>query len=300
MTAEVMTAEAPGNTNAGTSEKIQLRSRAFQFTLNQPEKFEMLRDAIMRNQQLDYFIACKETAPKTGHVHVHIYAHYKSSYKIPQAILKTGVHIEICRGSPKQNIAYIKKGEVIDEFGDEPKQGIKSVQELMQIKKPDELDDWRMFNTWQKIKQMPQKQEVKNWQKLIEVIYICGPSGIGKTNAAEKIMIDKKIEKFEEVKHLGEFWHGIVEGTGCCVYDDFRDSHMCASEFINFIDYRTHNLNVKGGSVRNNYNLIIITSIQRLEDLYLNVPQEAKEQWMRRIKLIDLYEHEAPIEALTL
>ena len=73
--------------------------------------------------------------------------------------------------------------------------------------------------------------------------------------------------------------------------DDFRDSHMKPSEFINFIDYNIHNLNVKGGSVRNLYSTIIITSVQRLDCIYLNMANdEPRQQWERRIKVIDLYQ----------
>ena len=64
---------------------------------------------------------------------------------------------------------------------------------------------------------------------------------------------------------------------------------MTASEFINFIDYRSHNLNVKGGTVRNNYTKIIITSIQSIDELYSNMPSEAKQQWIRRMIIHNLY-----------
>lgn len=74
-------------------------------------------------------------------------------------------------------------------------------------------------------------------------------------------MEEKGVEEFEEVKFNGQFWMGVSEGTGCAVYDDFRASHMKPSEFINFIDYNVHNLNVKGGQIKNKYNLIIITSV---------------------------------------
>lgn len=60
-------------------------------------------------------------------------------------------------------------------------------------------------------------------------------------------MEDNGIDEFEEVKYSNGFWNGVSDGNGCAVYDDFRDSHISASEFINFIDYNVHNLNVKGG-----------------------------------------------------
>ena len=50
---------------------------------------------------LDYLISAKEKAPTTGHEHIHIYIHFESSYKLSKKILSTGVHVDICRGSPK-------------------------------------------------------------------------------------------------------------------------------------------------------------------------------------------------------
>ena len=102
----------------------------------------------------------------------------------------------------------------------------------------------------------------------------------------EEIIHKENVEEFDEVKHVNDFWDGVVDGEGTCVYDDWRDSHMKASEFINFIDYRSHNLNVKGGSVRNNYNLIIISTTQNPEMIYNSLGDEPKKQWLRRMEII--------------
>lgn len=104
----------------------------------------------------------------------------------------------------------------------------------------------------------------------------------------EKIIADEKIEEFEEVKHIGDFWQGIVDGTGACVYDDWRDSHLKASEFINFIDYRIHNLNIKGGNVKNKYNIIIISTVQDPNQIYSSLEGEPRKQWLRRMNIIDM------------
>ena len=65
---------------------------------------------------------------------------------------------------------------------------------------------------------------------------------------------------------------------------------MSISEFINFIDYNKHNMNIKGGFIKNNYELIIITSIQDPHNIYNNIidNEETREQILRRINIIDL------------
>ena len=46
------------------------------------------------------------------------------------------------------------------------------------------------------------------------------------------------------------FWHGI--GTAkVAIYDDFRDTDLPDRDFISFVDYNIHTLNIKGSSVQN-------------------------------------------------
>lgn len=275
---------APGNTSAGAK-----KARAYQLTLNDVSQYDTVVEYLTGLKSMDYMISCEEEAPTTGHIHRHIYVHF--SVPIRLAVKKCGgAHIEMCRGTPQQNIAYIEKeGHIVEEIGDRPQMGGVRVKDLKETASPDDLD-WRMYNTWNKIHNAPKKMRVSDWHKEVEVIYIQGASGVGKSKRAHDIMIEKGVEEFDEVKHINGFWHGLTDGKGCAVYDDFRGSHMSASEFINFIDYNVHSLNIKGGSVRNEYNLIIITSIQRIDEIYRNIPEEAREQWVRRVRVVDMYE----------
>ena len=90
------------------------------------------------------------------------------------------------------------------------------------------------------------------------------------------------------VKHSGDFWLGIGNAE-CAIYDDFRPSDMKPSEFINFIDYNKHPMNVKGGSKQNNYKRIFITSVVNPEYLYMGIASdEPRKQWMRRMEIVKL------------
>lgn len=287
MTAEEMTAQPTNNTN-----KVGFRARSFLLTLNEVELYEDLKQTILKLKSCDYFLASKEIAPTTGHEHIHIYIHFESSYKLSKKILSFGAHVDICNyGVPKQVIDYVKKdGDILDEIGDEPHQGCKTVDDLKKMDISEIPPQY--YNIYKKIKEDEQNDmDVDDLQKDVIVYYIQGPSGIGKTETAKNIIRKLKNTygtKINMVKYENGFYQG-VGSAKICFYDEFRDNHMKASEFINFVDYNKHQMNIKGGSKLNNYELIIITSIQPLNQLYKNVQEEQKEQWMRRIILIDLY-----------
>lgn len=283
-----MTAQCLGNTNKHCA---NLRSRSFQFTINEIEKYNELLEIIKNLKSCDYYISCLEEAPTTGHKHIHLYTHFSSSYRINKKILDLGVHIEICKGSPQQNIDYIEKdGNILDEWGKRPKQGMRTVGELKKITNPDDLN-WNEYNTWSKIHTTISNDiDIDDLHKEVKIYYIFGPSGIGKTEKSKQIVRDNKNKygtKVNMVKYENGFWNGIGNSK-IAIYDEFRDSSMKPSEFINFIDYNKHPLNIKGGSIINNYELIIITSVQNPEYIYSNVGNEPRKQWLRRMEIIDM------------
>ncbi len=291
MTTEVDNTLCLGNTN---KQSVNLKSRNFQFTINEIEKYNTLIEIIKNLKSCDYYISCLEEAPTTGHKHIHLYTHFSNAYRISKKILDLGVHIEICKGSPKQNIEYIEKdGNILDEFGKRPKQGMKTVKELKNINNPDDLN-WNEYNTWKKIHNDMENDkydiDIEDLHKEVKIYYIFGPSGIGKTEKSKQIVRDNKNKygnKVNMVKYENGFWTGIGN-TKIAIYDEFRDSSMKPSEFINFIDYNKHTLNIKGGSKINNYELIIITSVQNPEYIYSNVGDEPRKQWLRRMEIIDM------------
>ena len=280
-----MAKQDSGNTS---SLRLEGKAVAYQFTINQTSTWPVLEGLLGSLKSCDYVVACHERAPSTGHEHIHCYAHFKTPYKLSKHFWEHGWHIEKCRGSPQQNIAYIKKdGDVIYERGTAPAIGRPTTcGELKQLNINDVPPN--MLNSWMKLQTTKIKKD--EWHKDVEVIYISGPSGSGKSMKAHELADDE----FDEVKFINGFWSPCT-GEGCCIYDDFRPSHMSASEFINFIDYNTHVMNIKGGSVRNHYNKIIITSIIPLDQLYERMPVEAREQWMRRVTWINVTEAVAMI-----
>lgn len=303
MASEVMASHASGNTKTEAYKCPKKRAFLLTFNENAVENCMKCAAKFKTLKTCEYYISCKEYN-KAGNEHCHMYVHFNNMYAIPQKLmLQTKMHIDIAIGSPKQNIDYVKKEgskwehkksyqrtEIIEEYGVEPKQGQMTIKELREIQNSDDLPDWKQYNVWKQVKNEHKKTKVKDWYKKVEVIWIQGPSEAGKSKKVVEICEEKGIEEFDEVKYDGDhnFWLNADGAGGCCVYDDFRDSHMKASEFVNFIDYNVHNMRIIGGSVKNNYNTIIITTIQRIDEIYRG-SKEPNWQWIRRVKVIDMY-----------
>lgn len=262
-------------------------AKNFQLTIN---AIDTAGDVLsyLRGLYPNYLLAGREKAPTTGHVHMHVYVQFPNNRRLSLKKL-CGAHVEKCLGSPEQNITYIKKPDteiVVEE-------GAPRLCYMPTIKAAQEMDSEKlaglnlnMYNIVQKIEAERKKLiDPEDYYKKVEVIWIWGESGAGKTRYALNDM-KKRGVKFNEVKYDGSFWHGVSETAEVCLYDDFRDNHMKPTELINFIDYNRHIMNVKGGSVRNNYKLIYITSLQSPESIYSKTPEESKKQWLRRLKEI--------------
>lgn len=270
--------------------RFNLKGRHFQLTLNQPEHYDEVKNYLTNLKQFRYLISCREYAPTTGKEHIHIYVQFSNHQKLSIKKCK-GAHIEKCFGTPEQNKAYIEKGELIDEmgiFGTNEKTRFPTYDQvkLMTREERNQLP-LQFYNTIKKINtEEDNMMDVEDIYKPdVKVYYFYGPSGIGKSKNAVDL-IKKYGTKFDELKYENGFWLG-YGGSEIAFYDDWRDNHMKASEFINFIDYYIHNMNVKGGCEKNRYKVIIITSIQSPWEIYQTQP-ELQEQWLRRMQICEV------------
>ncbi len=288
MTSEVVTSEVPGNTKAGTSKCI--KARAFQFTLNQVEKYQELLNDLKSLKTMDYLISCFEEAPTTGHEHIHIYAHFNQQYKLSKKLMSHGAHIEICKGSPKQNIDYVKKnGKILDEIGEMPHQGMKSIKELREMPRDEVPPNLvRIYDDEQAKKRREESfktmlSEIKqNELQSPEVIYFTGEPGVGKTYSAYAYALTKFNENdIGKVSFNNGFADFINPTAKCLICEEFRPADLKASKLLEFLDKYGASINVKGGFEYVRPKCIILASVFTPESLYLD--DEKNKQFTRRI-----------------
>lgn len=287
-------AELSGNTKDEVlprvvKKKIEKKHRSYCLTI-----FKLAETEELKKMDYKYIVVGEEICPETKKIHHQCFIQFKNSKSL-NAIKKKlpTAHIEKCKGSDLSNMEYCKKdGKILFEDGLKP-YGKLTAKELKEMSVEDIINfDARCHGSYLKAKNILENDlDVDELNKDINVYYIQGPSGIGKTEKAKNIIRDNK-EKYGTKLNMIKYENGFYNGIGAAkiaLYDDFRDSHMKASEFINLIDYNIHTLNIKGGQVQNKYELMIFTSVQKLSEIYANMKNEPRKQWERRIKLIDLY-----------
>lgn len=284
--------------SCNTKKEASVRSR--KFTVTFWEKREFLWD----EKIMQYACMCDDhcTEEHDGKWHGHYYVYYKNprTWKQLKSYFGEKSHIEI----PYNNtgiIDYIMgRGEHANsksnmiEKGKSPCDNGKhiSVQQALSMTNAEmcELDDHKDVISIMKVRNlMDDGIDLNDWHKNIKVTYIYGPSGVGKSTKAKNILKEEQYKKAHIIKYESTFYHGIGNGYGAAIYDDFRDSHMKPSEFINLIDYNRHYMNIKGGTVMNNFERIIITSVQNPRYIYAGInDEEPRLQWLRRMEIIDL------------
>lgn len=277
-------------------------NKNFLLTINQSalEFYEDIKEYLISRNGFQYLLVTEHIGQENKHYHA--FVQYKKTTYLSYRMLH-GAHVDKCFGSAQQNIAYCKCEDqkhknlgityiLIDEVG-EPKYkgGDWSVKAIKELDNPDELPAIH-YNTYKKIKKDTTVVRAKDFRKNIKVYWIQGPSGVGKTNKA--IELATEFENVHEcgtdfIKFVNGFYLGTTTNSRVAIYDDFRDNHMSASEFINLIDYNKHWMNIKGDSILNNYNLIIITSVQKFSKIFRNVDDEPRAQWERRVQVIDMF-----------
>lgn len=282
-------------TSESTSESIskktpaRWRARRFMIEVNQIDKYPQLKANLMSRRAFRYMVVGREFGEDSGKEHYHIYVEFTMTTILTQKTV-LNQHVDPVKSQVQGEDYCTKDCEIVERIGEPAHQGCKyTFDDFRKTADPSEIPIY-YFRTWTAIRQYNQSMTKSLVYKPgIKVFYIWGDSGVGKTKYAMDQLKDD--EPFDRVKYCNGFWTGVSmdESVRVAIYDDFRDSHMKPSEFINFIDYYANNLNLKGTHVLNHYMTIFITSVQSPQDLYKGMlSEEPRKQWLRRMEIIHL------------
>lgn len=236
-----------------------------------------------------YHVYCMYTSTKTFNSQDFDYSHIKK-VSSPQATVK----YILC-----EDKKHIKKGiqcEIYLEIGERPKQGGKSLKQLMELSKEErkELPPCQLLSLIKCESILKEEENVDAWlenQKL-DVEWHMGEPGSGKTFYAKSVgrayrKQNKKVAIIEYDKN--GFAHKLgTDDAELLIINEFRDSCMKFTDFLE-ITSNEHQYNSKhGGFFMPKLKKIIITTVQSPTEIYRNV-YENRNQIYRRIT--NIYKH---------
>lgn len=271
-----------------------VRSRAWCFTLNNPTEEEgtALMDKIeitVKRGHLAYAIVGNEEGKSgTNHLQGYCYFHNPRNWSFFKKICM-GIHLELAKGSPKDNQTYCsKEGEFI-EWGVLPI-GMGHRTDLDELKKAvlsgsiqDPKDVWLNTNpqTHRYIEKGVQLYAKKrDW--VPTVIWMYGPSETGKSRLAYEICSEPRWVSSATMSK--EFFFEGYQNEERCVFDEFRRGDVPFRTLLRILDRYEARVNIKGTSAQFLGRLIIITSNIGPEEMYAEESESIK-QLLRRITL---------------
>ena len=283
------------------SHSTSSKSRNFVFTWNNYKEEEVLhlRTNIARDPGVSWLLFGRERGVGgTPHLQGAIsFVNARSSNAVRKFLGVGGVFpwVAYMRGTPTQAGAYCKKEGSFDEFGAMPGESVakRKLSEFCQetlvpliresgvrgvvTEYPDVF--LRYHNGIKAIRSM--QFEPRDWRKPPRVIWIHGPTGVGKTQCIHMHFPPDQIY----VKNDTKWWDG-YEQQKCILLDDFRATWPWNFTYLlTLLDKYPMKVEVKGGMMEINSPFIVITCNDNPTLAYQNV-QEDLTQLERRITKI--------------
>ena len=284
----------PQTMSKKTKNNKKKRSRNYCFTDHKMEDIEAYKNI----KNCRYILIGKEVGKKTEKTHWQGFIQFETqtTFKAVKKRLPDGVHIEACVGTAKQNQKYCKKeGNILLEEGEMKTQGqrtdlkevfekIKKNVPMIQIAEEYPGDFVRYHGGFKEYRRLVQKENTKGFRK-IDVEFICGPTGCGKTRYAVEACGDTEFFKIEgsELK----WWDG-YEGQPNLIIDEYAND-IKITKMLNILDGYQLRLPVKGSFTYAAWTKVFITSNLKPRQLHLNARVEHILALKRRITTVKNY-----------
>lgn len=165
---------------------------------------------------------------------------------------------------------------------------------------------YNIYHNWKDMILYDNEDENKYLSKNVKIYYIFGPVNVNKLEKVNEIIRLYKEKYGTIVNYINyddgywngrAFHNGFYSGVGfrskIAIYKDFYEYDMYVNRFKELIDNSRRPMKVKHGWKRNDYELIIITSVQNPKDIYKEYPEEDRRRILESItEVIDLTQKE--------
>lgn len=279
-------------------------SRKYQITINNPlEKgytHERIKEILNEFTNLIYACFCDEIGLENGTPHTHIFIICKNGVMFSTVQKRFyGAHIEAAKGKNIDNYNYIRKigekyenkkesnlTETFEEIGELPKDRCNSENLSEQIYEmiengcsvPEIINEYpnaiRQITNIEKTISMYKADKVKNIFRKLDVSYIYGATGVGKTRTVMENFGYENVFRITNYKHPFDNYNG----QDVILFDEFRSS-LPISDMLVYLDGYPVNLPCRYTDKPALYTKVYIISNISLEKQYVEVQKYEPETY---------------------
>ncbi|MEG0692291.1 MAG: replication protein [Oscillospiraceae bacterium] len=280
-------------------------SRKYQLTINNPKdhgfSHEVIKQQLNGFSSIIYWCMCDEIGTEEKTYHTHIYVVFKNAVMF-ETLQKRfyGAHIEMVQGNNQENYDYIRKqgkwvddekgetnlSDTFEEFGELPpdrQAGEKETVRIYEMIKDgasnyDILEAFpNAMNRLEKIERARQtyiSEKHKNEFRLLEVTYIYGETGTGKTRS---VMEEYGYENVYRVTNYQHPFDG-YKGQDVILFDEFRSS-LPISDMLIYLDGYPVDLPCRYANKEARYTKVFLCTNIPLERQYPQIQYEQPTTW---------------------
>ncbi len=297
-------------------------SRKWQITINNPADKGYLHDKISDVVSLFhntiYWCMCDEIG-ENGTYHTHVFMVFKSAVMFATMQNRFyGCHFEMTKGTNQQNREYIRKEgkwaedkkketniiETFEEYGEIPidMQGSTSENEEIYEMIKNGLSDCEIMEAFpgsfckldriEKARQTISAEKYKNTYRELEVAYIWGETGTGKTRCIMEKYGYSNVYRVTDYDHPFDGY----KGQDIIMFEEFRSS-LRIEDMLKYLDGYPCELPCRYANKTACYTKVYFTTNIPLEGQYRNIKHDQPKTWQAFIRRIHHNEYKDSLES---
>lgn len=292
------------------------RSRKWQLTINNPAQYGMMHeritDILSGYKSLVYWCMCDETG-ENGTYHTHVFLCFNDAVRFTTLKnLFPSAHFEMAKGTCQQNRDYVSKSgkweeskkaetnhpETFEEYGSMPierqgarndladlydmvKQGLTNY-EILEVS-PNYIMNIEKID---RARQTVTEEKYKNEFRQLEVTYLYGKTGSGKTRGIMEQYGYGNVHRVTDYKNPFDTY----KGQEVIVFEEFR-SDLKIGQMLNYLDGYPLELPCRYNNKVACYLKVYLVTNIALEEQYREVQRNYEETWQAFLRRIHKVVH---------